>query len=235
MPPPSKRQVLGRKFGSLHAGGNENEAPDPLSITVDAVPKPPKPPSRSLKTQIMEKDIRIGQLETRISALETELSHLRDTHHEAIKCLSRDNCSILDRNQLLCATNKSLASRKRKAERELSEEITKKHKRIKRLERDREANAEASNVSLEGIQHRLDATFDEIKQLKRDLAQANNHILSRDLLISSLQSSLREKQSDRNSRTIPQWRKINVMSDKNSQWGNYALRERLVVRSVVQK
>ncbi|KAJ6549964.1 hypothetical protein B0H19DRAFT_1264834 [Mycena capillaripes] len=124
-----------------------------------------------------------------------ERSHFRNTHRKTVETLSRDNRCLLDRNQLLSATNKSLTSRKRKAERELSEEITKKHKRIKRLERERDSKAEASSESVEGIQDRLDAALTEIGQLNRDLAQARNQICSRDYVISSLQASLRDKQS----------------------------------------
>ncbi|KAF7371839.1 hypothetical protein MVEN_00040700 [Mycena venus] len=195
MPKLNKRQVLGKKVGSLRGGGDENEAPDPVLPFADIASQPPKPPPRSLRSEITEKGIIIVQLEARISVLETELSHLRNTHHKSVETLSRDNRCLLDRNQLLSATNKSLTSRKRKAERELSEEIARKQKRIRRLERDRESKADVSNASVQDIQDRLDTALTEIGRLNRDLAQAHIQICSRDHCILSIQSSLRNKQS----------------------------------------
>ncbi|KAJ7930160.1 hypothetical protein B0H13DRAFT_2309848 [Mycena leptocephala] len=181
-----------------------NHRPDPSDALGDTSdeentpPQPKSPPSgkrKTLKQQVIEKDGIIAQLEGVIAGLQSDILELRRTHRDSLRSISHANETLSARNQLLYATNQSLATRKRKAETALSEEITRKHKRIKRLERDRESKAEAADVSLGGMKDQLSTAFKEIERLDRDLAQATSHIRSRDALISSLQLSLREKQS----------------------------------------
>ncbi|KAJ6580301.1 hypothetical protein B0H10DRAFT_1962585 [Mycena sp. CBHHK59/15] len=171
--------------GLLRGGGNENVDPESLPTAVDATPETPKPPSRSLKAQITEKEIIIAQLEARVSALEAEVLQLRQARDVAAESLSLKNKNLLDRNQVLSLTNKSLNSLKRKAETTLSEELTKRHKRIKRLENEWSARQEETAALISGLEDDLDAEIRLLHTLERNLVTARAELDFRDLTILS--------------------------------------------------
>ncbi|KAJ7094890.1 hypothetical protein C8R43DRAFT_907989 [Mycena crocata] len=88
----------------------------------------------------------------------------------------------------------SLKSLKRKAETSLNEELSKKHKRIKRLENERETNQETHSVALAKLQVSLDKSYTQISDIARTLSSATTRVVSQDATIISLRSSLRDKQ-----------------------------------------
>src|ERR1700761_7547996 len=87
------------------------EPPDFISTQFPAKKK-------KLKDQLTEKDATITHLESIILRLRLDLRDLQKNH----EYLFNEHNSLITRNQLLYATNTSLASRKRKAESALSDE-----------------------------------------------------------------------------------------------------------------
>lgn len=167
----------------------ENSPPEPLHT----LPQPSSAGRHTLRTQLIEKDTIIGQLQSIILSLESDLRDLRHSH-EDVCCENK----VLSRNQFLTATNKSLATRKRKAEQELSAEITKKQKRIKRLEGDRITKQENVDARFSSLQDAFDDRSVEITRLQKDRALATFDIDSRDHTIASLKADLRDKQGSIN-------------------------------------
>jgi hypothetical protein len=85
----------------------------------NTAPPKPRPAPRTLKAQIVEKDVIIGQLETQVADLEHEVLRLQNAHQEA----SRLSQTLTERNRNLSLTNISLNSLKRKAETSLTDEL----------------------------------------------------------------------------------------------------------------
>jgi chromosome segregation ATPase len=156
-------------------------------MLVDGAIHTKKTPPSSLKAQIIDKDIRISQLEARVSTLEAEMSRLRK--------LSIDNRILINRNQTLSSTDISLKSLKRKAETTLQDELAKKHKRVKRLESERRRKQNSRNAELSSMEDTLDDKSAQITLLEQDLAAARTRIDSGDVTLLSLQPSLKDKQT----------------------------------------
>lgn len=151
MPRQRKRQRHGHLLqdpDSFPSSDDENTPPAPPDITLSA----PKPKRTTLGTQILEKDAKIAILEANISARQEDLIQLRKTHEESIEGLGADYRKLLGRNGLLSLANKSLNTLKRKAESHLTEELAKKHKRIRRLERDRRCKQEKEGTLISSLQ-----------------------------------------------------------------------------------
>ncbi|KAJ7133049.1 hypothetical protein C8R44DRAFT_730245 [Mycena epipterygia] len=217
----SKRQRLGHRLHDIDSSpgsDDENTPPEPPELHTPA----PKSQRTTLRTQIIEKDAEITALEANISALRVldyeslrvtpessklqacwlvRISHQVDliqqerTHEKSIEALGVDYNKLLSRNQILSLTNKSLNTLKRKAESTLTEELAKKHKRIKRLEHDRQCKQEKKETKISTLRDTITTQSHRISQLELDLALSTSHINSRDAIIITLQSSIREKQT----------------------------------------
>ncbi|KAJ7469640.1 hypothetical protein FB451DRAFT_1038781 [Mycena latifolia] len=170
---------------------DENVPSDDLPIPENNAQRSPRTPKKTLKAQIIEKDARIAELENIVSRLATDLENLQNIHNE----LSLEHQALLIQMEHLSLTTGTLKTLKRKAEATLTDELTKKHKRIKRLERERDVKQHRSITALSNLNATIDHKSTHIAQLQHDLASANNHILSQDLIITSLHSNLKEKQS----------------------------------------
>jgi len=189
MPRKKRRQILTLRlnqndpsYSSFDDSDDENIDPNTLI---------PKPKSKSLRIQLTEKDNIIAQFEATISDLEANLLRLQKELHS----LHRDNRALADERLTLSITNKSLNCLKRKAETTFKEELARKHKRIKRLENDRETKKTSNNWTVETLKVALDERTTHIAQLGRDLGLATTQIMSLDATILSLQSSIHDKQS----------------------------------------
>ncbi|KAF7367729.1 hypothetical protein MSAN_00836800 [Mycena sanguinolenta] len=220
MPPPSKRQAIGRKVGTSKGYHDENTPLDTAPVAVNETVEAPKPLSRSLKVQIQEKDAIISRLEARICVLETELSALRNVHHEAIETFSKQNQDLSERNQNLSLTNRSLKSLKRKAEESMSREVAKRQKRIKRLERERTTAKDDNTALILGLEAELEERTVDITGLQVALTSARNDILYRDSTIDHLKSEVKEKQA-----TINAIRKRLYASQKQSKRAQTSLKQ----------
>jgi predicted nucleic acid-binding Zn-ribbon protein len=221
MPALSRRQLLAKKqLNSSGSNNGKNIPPDPSPITIDDVPEPSKKSPQSLKVQILERDSLISLLETRVSALEAEVLELRNSGDQATKSLSRRTETLVERNRDLSLTNSSLKSLKRKAETALTQELAKRQKRIKRLERECSSVNNGSIASISGLKEELEQKSAHITQLERDLDSAHTHILSRDSTITSLKVDLRDKQV-----SITATRKRLYASQKQVQRAQSSLKE----------
>ncbi|KAF7361574.1 hypothetical protein MSAN_01191400 [Mycena sanguinolenta] len=195
MPPPSRRQAIGRKVGTSKQQHDENIPLNTTPVAVDDAAEAPKPLSRSLKVQIQEKDVIISRLEARISALETEISALRNARDEAMETFSKRNQTLLERNQNLALTNRTLKSLKRKAEESLTQELSKRQKRIKRLERERTTAKDGATALISDLEADLDEKKADVTGLEAALTSARSDILSRDSTIDRMKSDVKEKQA----------------------------------------
>ncbi|KAF7344413.1 hypothetical protein MSAN_01922500 [Mycena sanguinolenta] len=205
MPPPSKRQAIGRKVGTSKGYHDENTPLDTAPVAVNETVEAPKPLSRSLKVQIQEKDAIISRLEARICAIET---------------FSKQNQDLSERNQNLSLTNHSLKSLKRKAEESMSREVAKWQKRIKRLERERTTAKDDNTALILGLEAELEERTVDITGLQVALTSARNDILYRDSTIDHLKSEVKEKQA-----TINAIRKRLYASQKQSKRAQTSLKQ----------
>jgi hypothetical protein len=150
-------------------------------------PDPPTDKPKSLRAQIIERDSRIAELEAINSGLEAEVLRLRAELHQ----LHGTHASLLERHTTISTQNRSLRSLKRKADATHSEELTRKHKRIRRLERERDAKADTLSAPEDILEHKTK----ELAQLQHSLTSTSALIRLRDTSILALKSTLREKQS----------------------------------------
>ncbi|KAF8191673.1 hypothetical protein K438DRAFT_1762835 [Mycena galopus ATCC 62051] len=174
MAPPSKTQVRGKKLFVSRQNCDENLAPKTTSDADDNGPAPPKPPPRSLKAQVTEKIAIISQLEARVSELEDEVMELREACDKAVT----QTHTLLECNQNLSLTNTTLRSLKRKADATLSEQLTKKHKRVKRLEQDRDTKQDDTRMEISNLEDGLADKLGEIRQLRLNLAACQTQLQS---------------------------------------------------------
>lgn len=192
MPRPKRRRILGQQFGQ--GNWHDDNFSDGDSHDENTPPDDPELPTgkpKTLKAQLIEKDAIIANLEAIVSELEADLLQLRMTQES----LEEENQNLSARNLILSLANKSLNTLKRKAETSLTEELTKKHKRVRRLEREREDRQEKDRSRTSTLQHSFEDQAHHISQLELDLTSAKSHIQARDSKIISLQTCLREKQS----------------------------------------
>lgn len=192
MPFPTKRQSLASKnlnqrhLGTSSADDTENTHPDDFPSLTQTTTTKSKKSNLSLKAQIIEKDARIAELEANLSELTAELGQLRVAHDgvcETNRIIEAKKCSISTNNQYL-------NSLKRKAD----DEVAKKQKRIKRLERERDLKKEKTTSTLTDFDNTLYDKSARISHLQRDLDSASSHIQSQNQVIASLRTSLRERQ-----------------------------------------
>ncbi|KAJ7118170.1 hypothetical protein C8R44DRAFT_625985 [Mycena epipterygia] len=137
-----------------------------------------------------------------------------------MKSFSDENQTLRTRNLVLSLSNTSLNGLKRKAETHLTNELNKRHKRVKRLEREREIKQDMNSTTLSNLQDALDKKSKHIMQLEHDHALAHSHLNSRDTTIISLQTSLREKQS-----TLTATRQRLYASQKQAERAKISLKE----------
>ncbi|KAJ7848546.1 hypothetical protein B0H13DRAFT_1906688 [Mycena leptocephala] len=133
---PKKRQALARQ--AIEARHNHGDSIDPSDSENDENVSPNPPPlhpatkPKSMKAQIVEKDLRITELESITSALRNEVSHLQST----VQHVKSEHTTLLEKHRILTIANRSLVSLKRKAETNSREELARRQKRIRRLERE---------------------------------------------------------------------------------------------------
>ncbi|KAJ7456357.1 hypothetical protein B0H11DRAFT_2244041 [Mycena galericulata] len=189
------RRTKRQAFANRHLNHSEPDSEtDDENITPgdSEVPKliPDNKP-KTLRVQLIEKDAQITELERSMSVLREDLRHQRGS----VKSLDTDNKNLRHRNDVLFLTNKSLQTLKRKAESNLMDELTKKHKRVKRLERDRDTKNSKNINALSSLNDDLIQKTNEIHQLRQDLESAMSCLRSRDITITSLETALQQKQS----------------------------------------
>ncbi|KAJ7485528.1 hypothetical protein FB451DRAFT_1127711 [Mycena latifolia] len=219
MPRPKRRQGLTHHLNhgaSSSSDDEENISPEDLPIVVDGSRSKSPIPPKTLKAQITEKDTRIAELEGLVSALSAHRLQLQVAHDQ----LSLDNQNLRHQKRTLVVANTSLNCLKRKAETTFHAELNKRHKRIKRLERERTTKQEGNTATLSSLQDTLNENSMHIFQLQRDLASANKLLTSRDSTIISLQSHLKEKQS-----ALTQTRSLLYASRKQTQRAQTSLQE----------
>ncbi|KAJ7436598.1 hypothetical protein FB451DRAFT_1453881 [Mycena latifolia] len=219
MPRPKRRQGLTHHLNhgaSSSSDDEENISPEDLPIVVDGSRSKSQIPPKTLKAQITEKDTRIAELEGLVSALSAHRLQLQVAHDQ----LSLDNQNLRHQKRTLVVANTSLNCLKRKAETTFHAELNKRHKRIKRLERERTTKQEGNTATLSSLQDTLNENSMHIFQLQRDLASANKLLTSRDSTIISLQSHLKEKQS-----ALTQTRSLLYASRKQTQRAQTSLQE----------
>ncbi|KAF7333104.1 hypothetical protein MVEN_02375700 [Mycena venus] len=175
------------RHGISASSDNENEPPSDDQTPVH-------PPSRKRKTlaaQISEKDERITELETTIADLESSLRQLQYDFDS----LQEEHSALVTKNEATSLAHKSLSILKRKADATFSDELRKKQKRIRRLENDRETKAESFSTEITALEDTLDERSRLLAGLEHELAASRTDIHSRDIIILSLQSELKQKQS----------------------------------------
>ncbi|KAJ7681007.1 hypothetical protein DFH06DRAFT_1078008 [Mycena polygramma] len=148
-----------------------------------------------MRVQISEQNAYIVDLEARIRDLEADLLQQQQTYEDQILSFTAENEHLSSRIQELSATVKSVKSLKRKAETSLTQELTKKHKRVQRLENDRVERDKHKGSTISGLCDELNTRDVRIAQLEHGLISAHDQITSRDHTIASLRSTVQEKQS----------------------------------------
>ncbi|KAJ7473578.1 hypothetical protein B0H11DRAFT_2236415 [Mycena galericulata] len=194
MPHRTNRQNVAHRLNRRHVSSPDNEENTPLtdsSVLAESSTRKINVQKLTPKAQIIQKDIKIAELEAIVSQLSAEVLRLQHDYD----ALSHENKNLIDQKQSLSVTNKCLKSFKRKADAELTEELTKRRKRIKRLERDRNVKQDKDSATLSTFNSALDEKSTHINQLEHSLASALSCIQSRDTTIVTLQTSLRETQS----------------------------------------
>ncbi|KAJ7124027.1 hypothetical protein C8R43DRAFT_899318 [Mycena crocata] len=150
-----------------------------------------KRPRITQKAQIAEKDAKIAELTTLNSALSADLLQLQNDHTQ----FSIAHQALLDRTRGLSLANKALNCLKRKAQTAFDDELGKKTKRIKRLERERDAKKKDSIMASSGLQNALDDSSVRIAQLEQSIVSVNTKITSKNIEIQTLQINLKDRQS----------------------------------------
>ncbi|KAJ7607525.1 hypothetical protein FB45DRAFT_1131324 [Roridomyces roridus] len=162
MAPRSQRQKQAHKVWDPRGAAAEEDDEN----TPPSAPPPSQHPSstkpKSLKAQLIERDARIAELEGLNAILRATLSDVHQTHAAATKSLKSEHDRLTNRNFLPSTTNKSLGSQKRKAEQALTEEIDRKHKRIKSVRQ----QLYASKKQVERAKKSLQKVQDEYRKLK---------------------------------------------------------------------
>jgi DNA repair exonuclease SbcCD ATPase subunit len=173
-----------------HSDSDDENTPPGDPKPIPDAPPPLGRKSKTLRSQIIEKDSRITELEAIISGLETELSHVRSdlNHVRADHEILRQQCSSI---KVECRSLKSL---KRKAELDAKEDLEKKHKRIRRLEHARDVKTQQTTAILSDLGATVNDQTEEITKLLADLSSARALAQTRDYHSSRLQSQLRDKQ-----------------------------------------
>ncbi|KAF8205624.1 hypothetical protein K438DRAFT_1756984 [Mycena galopus ATCC 62051] len=116
-----------------------------------------------------------------------------------VKKLSESNRSlkaqITDKDAIISQLEACVSELEDKAEATLSDQLTKKHKRVKQLERDLDTKQQVTLMELSTLEDGLDDKLGEIRQLNLDLAACWTELQSRDATIRDLQSMLWGKQA----------------------------------------
>ncbi|KAJ7916602.1 hypothetical protein B0H13DRAFT_1871061 [Mycena leptocephala] len=120
---------------------DENTPTDPI----DQLPPTNK---KTLKAQLIEKEARITELEGIISHLEADARRLQDS----LDSVQITYKTLLENYTTISIANKSLKSLKRKSDSSHREELAKRQKRIKRLERERDVRADSNLATAENLQ-----------------------------------------------------------------------------------
>ncbi|KAJ7442804.1 hypothetical protein B0H11DRAFT_2251262 [Mycena galericulata] len=186
MPHRTNRQNVAHRLNRRHVSSPDNEENTPLadsSVLAEGSTRKINVQKLTPKAQIVQKDIKIAELEAIVSQLSAEVLRLQHDYD----ALSHENKNLIDQKQSLSLTNKCLKSLKRKADAELTEELTKRRKRIKRLERDRNVKQDKDSATLSTLNSALDEKSTHITQLEHSLASALSCIQSRDTTIVTLQ------------------------------------------------
>ncbi|KAJ7323951.1 hypothetical protein DFH08DRAFT_711666 [Mycena albidolilacea] len=166
---------------------DESGTPD----DTNPVPNPPSGRPPSLCVQLLEKEARISDLEAINSGLEADLSRLRTDYDD----LRDDHNALLERFRTLSSNHTSLKLLKRKSEDALEDELVKKQKQIRRLERERAVAAERVDKTVCALESQLDGKSREIQCTEHQLTASNAVTMSRDTTITSLHSIIAKKQS----------------------------------------
>ncbi|KAJ7167103.1 hypothetical protein C8R46DRAFT_1219483 [Mycena filopes] len=191
MPPPTRRQLAART--ASQQAPQVRQAHDPLSPHNDENRPPEHPPgkAKSLTSQLAEKDARIFELEAIVDRFRTEnlqlQADLRSLRSRYETLSGRHSTLSLEKNALQCLKRKSDALQ--------SEELGRRQKRIRRLERERNVKEAKKMDSLFDLQTALDDKSADIEQLNRRLSSASTHILSLDASILSLRVKAKERQN----------------------------------------
>ncbi|KAJ7101156.1 hypothetical protein C8R44DRAFT_888117 [Mycena epipterygia] len=150
----------------------ENTPPDGTLLPASGSTQKKKNPKKTLAVQMAEKESRIIELEATVSQLSSDLLHLQTTHN----IIFLEHQSLLAQKRDLSSTNHSLNCLKRKAVTAFSEELNKKQKRIRRLEREREATQEDHISTQSTLLNSLEDKTLHITRLLHDINSANNNI-----------------------------------------------------------
>jgi hypothetical protein len=188
---PSRRAVSSRQAASTrhHPDTTDDESGTPDDTNPVPNPPPGRPPS--LRVQLLEKEARISDLEAINSGLEADLSRLHTDYDD----LRDDHNALLERFRTLSSNHTSLKSLKRKSEDALEDELVKKQKRIRRLERERAVAAECVDKTVCALESQLDGKSREIQCAEHQLTASKAVTMSRDTTITSLRSIITKKQS----------------------------------------
>ncbi|KAJ7607053.1 hypothetical protein FB45DRAFT_764529 [Roridomyces roridus] len=196
MPQRTKRQALALRNLNRHdttssahdSDEDKNDAPEEQP-DVAQPPKSWKKPS--LRDQLTEKEAHIHELESSLSTLSADFAQLQID----LATLSDQNQALIDQKNDLTKANRALKSLKRKTDADARDDLTRRKKRIKRLENERGVVSDQHSLDMDEMQDDIDERETRIRELERKLAVATTELQSRGKHIISLQSTIREKQS----------------------------------------
>lgn len=154
MPQLTKRQSTAHRLNQSKASvsdDDQNGRPDSTLPPASISTRYPKKPKKTLTVQVAEKESRIMELEATVSELSADLLCLQTTHDT----LSLQHLSLLAQRRDLSMANQSLNNLKRKATTAFNEELSKKRKRIRRLELERDTNKDNHTMTLESLRNDL--------------------------------------------------------------------------------
>ncbi|KAJ7578909.1 hypothetical protein C8J56DRAFT_1110943 [Mycena floridula] len=174
-------------------GNEENIAPPALASISNAQ----KPKKKSLKEQVVEKDARIASLEEELTHSQTIIQNLhakRSEHIRSIATISGQYQTLLQRYNVLHITHKSTTTLKRKAETDHRDELSKKRKRIRRLENEREVMSDNHSMNLAVLSQSLADKNMNITHLENTTASLQSQISSLDEKLAAVTIRLNDKQ-----------------------------------------
>jgi chromosome segregation ATPase len=170
---------------------DENEPLSPIQPSETSK----KPTRETVKSQIAHKDIQIASLESTVTKQNLDFLELQKSCAHNVSSVTIQNQDLLEENRALALANQFLNSLKRKSDSGLKEELARRQKRVRRLERDSEQKKTKYTDLLADLETRLAEKTSHIAHLEDTLTSRDNNILSHVHTIASLRSSLKDKQT----------------------------------------
>jgi chromosome segregation ATPase len=170
---------------------DENEPLSPIQPSETSK----KPTRETLKSKIAHKDIQIASLESTVTKQNLDFLELQKSCDHNVSSVTIQNQDLLEENRALALANQSLNSLKRKSDSGLKEELARRQKRVRRLERDSEQKKTKYTDLLADLETILAEKTSHIAHLEDILTSRDNDILSHVHTIASLRSSLKDKQT----------------------------------------